>query len=214
MKSYASGPQDGTQLQRLVAPASREFPPNPKENELYYLFADKHESKENVNQPWFPRGLYVFNGWKWLPVQETILPRKTAVIGSQIIEVEQAGSYQELPKPTDGYQLASLQMKLWHRTAPVSGNASFWIDATKDGNVWATIWNGDRLAGLTVQYVECRKPRTFNISFFHSPKTTATLDYILKIDCDFAGELYINRGIQVKFDGASQTAFEVAENSL
>lgn len=214
--TYSPPETVGLQFIRLATPFGRELPRAPVPGELFTLEADMPEPK--VPTPWFPRGMYAFNGTSWQKVSDAARQRKTAPIGSQKITVEEAGKLGDVPPPIEqGYGLTAISIVPSNRKAAVSGTASFWVDLTaspaKGGYVWVSIYRGKKLVSIAVEWIDCSKPKTMSMSFLDLPGVVTPVAYEMKIDTDVIGTIYVNQCSRFTLDGMAQTAFTVAEDN-
>jgi len=163
--------------------------------------------------PWFSKGTYTFNGQKWDKLNDILRQRKTGIIGAQTIEIEKASSVKNTPTSRTGFQISFVEIIPSNQKSNFSGFAAFWVDIAKSGYVWAGIFRDDILVGLVAEYVEAGRPHTMSISFFDLPAWAEQLKYVLRVYTESIGDLYINKCNMFAFDGSSQTAFIVAENT-
>lgn len=209
--TYVPPETEGLQFHRLATPVGRTLPRAPAAGELFTLEADMPEPK--VDLPWYPRGTYVFNGIAWQKLSDASRQRRSGPIGSQKIEVEVTGSAQELPKAKNGFEISVLTITPSSRKAKFSGSASFWLDHSKGGLVWFSVFRGTTLVALGAQHVDAGRACSVSITFTDLPNSTTSLSYSLKINTDTTGYLYVNQCSRFNFDGAAQTAFIVAEDN-
>jgi hypothetical protein len=165
------------------------------------------------DMPWYSRGTYSFNGVAWQKLSDAARQRRVAPIGYNKIEIEQPASTAELPQATDGHALAFVTVTPSNKKATFSGHGTLWVDITKSGNVWISVFRGTTLVGLVAEWFDAGKPRTMSFSFVDIPATHLPITYTAKIHTDIVGFLYMNGSSKFNFDGGSQTAFIVAENN-
>ncbi len=201
----------GLQFTRLSTPKGREMPRAPVTGELFTMEADAPEPINN--SPWYLKGTYVFSGIQWVRLSDALRRRQSQTIGAQKIEVETAGSMSSKPAWNSGYALSAISIQPSNQRAFISGAASAWFDVAKSGYVWLSVFRESQLVGFVVEFVDANKPRTISLTFTDLPAARKPVTYTLKANTDQLGYLYVNQCSQFSFDGASQTAFTIAEDN-
>jgi hypothetical protein len=201
----------GLQFTRLAVPKGREMPRAPVLGELFTMEADPPEPLNN--SPWYLKGTYVFNGTHWVRLSDSLRRRQSQAIGSQKIEIEVAGSTSSKPSWNSGYVLSAINVQPTNIRAFISGTAAAWVDITKSGYVWLSVFRESQLVGFVVEFVDANKPKTLSLTFTDLPVSKKPVTYTLKANTDQLGYLYVNQCSKFNFDGASQTAFTVAEDN-
>lgn len=211
MKSYAT--TETTNFSRVTIPFGKKLPHAPQAGEVFFLTQSMEE--HHTMQPWHPRGVYVHDGMVWQPMVEPRRMRCSAPIGSQDIEFENSRvKLTDQPVLSKGHELAQVSLQPTNIRASLSGTATMWLDATAASHVWAVLWRGNTIIGLGMQFVEPLKPTTLAMTFHDTPRSEANLTYSLRLYSDLrTGTVYVNRGTNVTFDGVSQTALILEENT-
>jgi len=201
----------GLEFNRLATPRGREMPRSPIPGELFTMEVDPPEPINN--SPWYLKGTYVFNGIQWVRLSETLRRRQSQAIGAQKIEIEVAGSTANAPAANSGYSLAAISVQPSNQRAAISGTASVWLDVSKSGYVWLSVFRDGFRAGFVVEFIDANKPRTMTLTFTDFPASRKPVTYALKANTDQISYLHVNQCSRFSFDGASQTAFIVAEDN-
>lgn len=199
----------GLNFNRLAIPHGHQLPRAPVQGELFFLDA---EIDGKIDRPTILRGLYHSPGFGWQRFSEQFAKRKAVAIGSQNFDVEQPADIYKLPVVEEGFSIAMTTIQPEHRMISISGMASFWVSLGQDGFVMASVFRGDKLVAFAVEELQAKKPRTMSITFVDSPGVDTQQVYTLKVNATI-GTLYINQSKTLSYDGASQTAFIIAENN-
>ena len=214
MKSYADAPL--LESDRFRLPSGRALPRAPQQGEVFNLEAD-FPTKYDPLLPWYPRGVYVFNGAGWLRLSDLPRQRKGCVIGAQDIENDGIVKFGKEPNISDGYQIAAVSIVPTNPYASFSGTASIFVDTSAPGHVWLVAWRGVGknavMVGLAMSAMQKGAPTTVSLSFFDMPKSIDQQAYSLRLYSDIQGRFFMNRTAQFTFDGRGSSALIVAENN-
>ena len=208
----------------FTIPSGKAFPRAPASRELFYLEADLPDVDANmhVTNPWYARGAYFYTGLNWQRLTDGGREIKSALIPSVLFEVESIGNPMLQPSANDGFKLATLLIRPSHRKAKFSGTMSAWVDVSKNAHVWFSVFRDKKLIGVALEFVQAGCPRTVSLSFVDCPfiPTHAEAEYVLTMNSDVTksigfdfGMVYVNRSRLYTFDGVSQTAFTLSENT-
>ena len=184
------------------------MPRAPVAGELFPLQADL----PNGSRPWFSAGVYVSNGLEWVRIDNP-RARHSAPIGAQKYEVEKAVDVTLLPKINTGIQLANLSIIPSSRRGAISGSAMFTVEHEKDCFMLTTVFRDKKPVGFTVSQLESYKSQHICLSFLDDPGTRSSVPYTLEIAVGAAGFIEINQTATHTYDGFSQTAFVIEENT-
>lgn len=213
MKSFAASEVVGHQ--RLVIPSGRVMPRAPQQGEIFNLEIDFPQTFDPL-LPWYPRGAYVFSGTGWIRLSDHPRDRKAGIISAQEVENANAPKMGTMPTSRTGHLLSEVTVVPTFPRASFSGNATMWVDARTNGNIWLAAFRCDGpcpLVGLTSTYVIAGQPMNLSLTFYDRPIDLKKVMYSLRIYSDIKDAFLVNRGFRYAFDGASQTAFIVEENT-
>lgn len=210
MKSYAAQVET-SDFRRLVLPSGKKLFHVPIVGEIYHLEVDMPDT--NRVDTWYAKGTYVFDGIYWNRISVSPAERKASAIGSIEIETETADSPEFLPQHGSGFELSSVTLTPANRRSTFSGTATLWLDVSKSGNVWFTVFRGSTPVALVLEHIEAGKPKSVALTFLDLPFSPMPVTYALRMNADFIGNVYINQCAKFNFDGAAQTAFIVLENT-
>jgi hypothetical protein len=207
-------------FKQLVIPNGPQLPTRPVVGEVFRLTVDMPES--HSASPWYPAGIYIYNWGAWERLADNNRQRKSGIIGSQPVEIEDPVKPLVPPTYNQGIQLTHVSMRPSNRKAVFSGTASVWVESKIDCQVLLCVWRNNKLIAITAELLKKGHPRTLGITFMDIPFThitndlpgNATAEYTLRLCADTKADIFINRGEdQFIYDEVSPaTAFIVEEN--
>jgi hypothetical protein len=201
----------GLQFERLAIPHGSVLPRAPIAGELFLLEVDMPEPLDA--SPWYHRGLYMSTGFGWTPLAAQLSKQKSCAIGAQTHEVEVLGTLKDVPRASDGFNLAAVAITPASKRTLVSGVGTFWVSLDADGYVIVSVFRGQKFVGLTVDSLKAGDARTITMSFMDAPNSAEQQVYSLRVNSTVKGNLHVNCHDKFNFDGMSQTAFIVSENN-
>jgi hypothetical protein len=211
MKSYGSytPPETvGLNFQRFGIPHGKSMPRAPVTGELFLLEADLPAG----SRPWYASGVYVFNGFDWVRIDNP-RARHSAPIGAQKYEVEKPVDVTLIPKINTGIQLANLSIIPSCRRGSISGTAIFTVEHEQDCQMLTTVFRDKKPVGFVVSELQSYKSQHICLSFLDDPATRSPVPYTLEIALSKTGFVEINQTTTHTYDGFSQTAFIIEENT-
>lgn len=208
MKSYAE--EYVTSFKHLLVPYGDKFPRGAQIGEMFHLTVDEPET--NTMNKWHSRGTYVYDGRVWDKLNDAARVRKSVPLGSQTHEFEIAGNPKGEIRANQGHQLVEMVVRPSHRKATLSGAANFWVDTSIPALVWVTVFSAGKIKALTAQHVNPGELRSMAVSFVDIPGSPHDQTYVIKVNMNAKGFLFINTSNSFTFDGIGSTAFIVGED--
>jgi hypothetical protein len=200
---------------RFVLPVGRRFPHAPLPGEIFHLEYDMPVT--NTATPWFGRGTYTFDGLNWNKLNDGGRQRRAVPIGAVELDLtdpdRKPDRFDDPPTVKGGTELVTVDIQPSTIKSTFSGSGSLWVDVAKSAHVWATIFRDGELVSTSAVWVNARQPATLALSFFDVPGATEPLLYSLRLYSDKAERIFVNQCHSFTFDGTSQTALIVAENT-
>lgn len=210
----------GDQITQLTLPSGDALPRNPQQGEVFWLLVD--EPIRNTVTPWHSRGIYYFNYGSWFRLNHDGRQTRSAVIGSQLVDIEVPIKPLQPPLLETSSLLTTVVISPSHSKSGIAGSATLWVEARADCQVLLTVWREQVMVGMVAQAVEAKKPTVLAVSFYDLPLTSFTgvvtaetlIAYELRLSADKVTTVCVNRGHdQLVYDTISaQTAFTVRES--
>jgi hypothetical protein len=201
----------GDSADRIHIPHGEEFPQYPISGEMFRLTKDEADS--TVVKKWHPNGVYVYSKPSWIRMNDSGRERKVGAIGAQEVLIENAIDGVEQPSMADGVVLARIAILPSNRKASFSGTMSIWVGSEVDTEVALCVFRDQSIVGLTAQTVKAGESQTMSLTFLDFPFTKFEQTYTVRVFATTVGELMVNKSSRLGFDGVSQTAFIVEENT-
>lgn len=235
MKSYSNIISSAAELPVLVVPIGPRLPVDPKDGSLFHL-SDDYPEPISGELPWYSKGLYRAQDGKWIKLVDQHARPGHGAIGAQTIEIEVASSPKIEPVLGEGYVLSAAVVTPVHRKILVTGSASFWAEAERDCNCWATVFRETEpfiygyedlpegspegaepepimrnyvLVGLVGFKLPALTAVPVSLNFVDYPATDKLVTYVLQVNADAATFLSINECSTFRFNGMSASALIV-----
>jgi len=213
MKVYADNPEViGHNFTHLVMPSGHEFPRGAQIGEIFHLIGDMPET--NTVTPWYSRGTYVYDGLTWHKLNDAHRVRKSFIIGSQTHEIELPGNPKAELRGNVGVKLAELNVRPSHRKATLSGHINFWVDTSVPALVWAGVFRNNKPVGMTAITSEPNKLQSLSLSFIDLPQSPHDQQYVVRVNMNAKGFLFINTSNAFNFDGVGQSVLIIGEDTF
>ena len=216
MKSYGSDTRVGTNYEHLIVPSGGTFPRAPYKHEIFHLLVDLPDVDENGHRvnPWYPRGTYIFDGFKWDKMNDAGRQYRSVSIPAQLVEIKTLpGAKNTVPTPASGVTLAELKIQPSHKKASIAGVASIWVEPSTAAKVWLMVFLEQTLVGLALTYSEPGKPSCLTVTFNHFSTAPNQHVYKLVLAAEKKLDVQVNRCSDFLFNGAVMSSFNVSENS-
>lgn len=184
------------------------MPHAPTHGELFVLEFDLPTN----TRPWFSAGAYVYNGFEWVRLDHR-RERQAAPIGAQKVEIEERIDVTQLPVAGTGLKLAAVGLTPSTRHGGISGMASFTVEHEKNCHALTTVFRNNRPIGFVVSTLEAMKSQHITVTFADYPNSKEPAVYTLELTVGAAGHINVNQTDSHTYDGYSQTAFIVEENT-
>jgi hypothetical protein len=234
MKSYSS---TAAELSVLVVPVGPTLPSAAKDGSLFHLTEDYPEPVSG-ELPWFSKGMYRFQGKKWIKLVDQQARSGWGIIGACTIEMEDISSTEEEPVLGKGYTLAVAGVLPAHRKVIITGTASFWVEAEKDCHIWATVFRETEpfvcgyeelppdapadvepvpimrnyvMVALVGMKLTALTATPVSITFVDNPASDKPVTYVLQVNSDTHVFLSVNECSAFRFNGACSTAMVVSQ---
>lgn len=201
----------GEPLNKMIMPSGAVLPRAPVPGELFHL--DVNMPIGDPLLPWYSRGSYLYNGQRWLMLNDTGKQRSAVTIGAMSFEVENVTSSKERPSQSQGFSVAELYITPTNQKATFSGQVSIWVNHSKPAHIWLVLFRKDRIASIAVQYVQGNQPQSMSLTFYDIPNSYEDQQYSLRVYTDQVGMLGVNQSAKFSFDGLPETALIVEQNS-
>ena len=205
MKTY------GEPIAKMIMPSGLKLPRAPVAGELFQLDIDMPQGDPLL--PWFPKGSYIYNGQRWLMLNDTGKQRSALAIGAMSFEVETVTNPKDKPSKSQGFPIVDLYVTPTHPRATFSGQASLWVHHSKPAHIWLVLFRKDKIASIVVQYVQGGQPQSMSLTFYDIPNSAEDQMYSLRVYTDQVGMLSVNSCTKFGFDGMPETAIIVEQNS-
>ena len=205
MKTY------GEPLNKVIIPSDLALPRAPVRGEMFHLDVDMPPCDPLL--PWYSKGSYVYNGQRWLMMNDTAKQRIAVAIGARSFEVENVRSPKVLPTRSHGFPVAELSITPTNPKATFSGQVSVWVSHSIAAHVWLVLFRKDKIASIVVQFVQGGQPQSMGLTFYDMPNSSEDQQYSLRVYTDQVGMLGLNQGSKFSFDGLPETALIVEQNS-
>lgn len=208
MKSY-SAPLPVADFERLIVPSGKELPRGALKGEIFQLEADSKQT--HTVDPWYGRGVYIFNGYMWQKINFSTVNCVSTIIGSQVVELERALTGTETPYYGDGFPLSTISIHPSHLKSKITGSVSICLDTMVDRNVWVLVFRNSRVVGGSAASVAPGRLTSLTVAFSELHNCSETITYQLRLCSNKVGEIFINRGSKLVLDGMMSSAFVVQE---